>query len=912
MRLPVAAFAALLCACPAQNSTPCSSDSDCSADQRCRRGACGPVCVADTDCGTAQVCLSGVCKPRPECTQDADCADRFTCTDGKCQCIDDTSCQANQSCIAGACVAKKPCTADADCAGSGKRCEITQGICLPVCVLPQDCAPGIDPNVAFAIYTCVQGTCTRRCLNDITCGSSGLICVANLCTASQCKDISDCHMGQYCTSATFGRCINYQTCTDTSQCMPNFECKQFTQGACPPGFDCTQKICQELPACLIDTDCVTISGTPPVSMQTGYCGQGHCQPGVACQGGSCAPNLECVAGLCVPQTCRGLHDCPQAQECIDGVCTTGPAPGDITSVHVRPATATLEVGDTVQLQLVSNRLGGQTFVMAPAAWSVDGGTGQAAVDSMGVVTAQAPGTVVVHGNVTGSLVPDSLATLTIYPHVTQGRRVIVVSAADQSPLANVKVQACDAGDCSAITEVVTGADGVALFPTAAAGALTFTAMPTDVRIGDALPRYESASVLGTSATDIYLPVRGNPVHSGGGMSATVSFADVSTSGQYWAGFTAVSIGDLPSWDPQFLLGDSFYVSLTGLMQAVPVPASVVLYTSPGFGVPQDVKTRSLANGQAGLVRHAVAYAGRTDLAIALSLRSTDFLSYLGAFDYAVQLDLPIHQLAMTADTNDVDNDGLCTNMTKCPMGTEDVPDYANFTPAAFTPQREQNQRTEVVVPNLPSNLTQVVLVAIQLSPEGGAVPTGFASKTAGMPGTDGTRPVGSVVLRGGPPYGGLETSTPGVWVIAANASGGSSSARISQAPTLSPRTLLAPLLPVPEGSSFSPAARTFNPGQPQWSSAYSTGAELARISITGSQTQHTLYFATQGGQSSIAVPPLPMGPGKDPATEVQVALDVVMIDLSSTVQGPDDAYTLAGANLGSLEKVTDGYSRFTR
>jgi hypothetical protein len=908
----LAAF--LLCACPGQNSTPCATDADCTSSQRCRRGACGPICETDSDCGTSQVCRSGVCKPPPECVTDADCADRFTCTADRCQCIDDMSCQANQTCTSGTCVARKPCTGDADCAGTGKRCEITQGICLPICNLPQDCAPGLDPNVAFALYTCSMGTCTRRCLNDITCGGAGLICKADLCTKADCATISDCGPMQYCSSPTFGRCITYTTCSTTSDCMPNFECKTFTQGTCPPGFDCSMKICQELPTCLIDSDCVTLQGMPPMQVQTGYCAQGHCQQSQQCAGASCPTGQDCIASLCVPSTCRGLHDCPGSQECIDGACQTAPQPGDITSVHVRPQRATVEVGDTVQLQLVANRLGGLTYVMPMAAWSVaaDGGTGAATVDATGLVTATAEGTVTVHGNVTGSLVSDALATITIYPHVTAGRRVIVVSAVDQSPLAGVRVQACDAGDCSAPSEVLTGADGVALFPNAASGPLTFTAVSPEIRNGDALPRWESASVLDTAAPDVYLPLRGNSVHAGGGISGTISFSDVTTSGQYWAGFSAVSFSDVPAWDPQFMLGDNFFVALPGLMQTIPVPASVVLYTSPGFGIPMDVKTRSLANGQAGPQRHAIAFAGRTDAAIALSLRSTDFLSYLGAFDYALALDLPVTQLAMTADTTDVNNNGLCSNMTKCPMGTEDVPDYANFTPSSFAPQRQQNRRTEVVVPNLPSTLNQVVVTALELSVEGGAVPTGFASATGGAPGADGTRPVSPVVLRSGPAYGGLETATPGVLVLGASTNGNSSSARITQAPVLAARTLVAPFLPVPEGSTYSGATRIFSPGQPQWASVYSTGGQLARVSISGTQTRHTIYFAVQGTQTAIALPPMPIGPGKDPTTEAQPTLDVVTIDLVTQVPSVDDAFTLSGANLGTLERIVDGYSRYTR
>jgi hypothetical protein len=275
-------------------------------------------------------------------------------------------------------------------------------------------------------------------------------------------------------------------------------------------------------------------------------------------------------------------------------------------------------------------------------------------------------------------------------------------------------------------------------------------------------------------------------------------------------------------------------------------------------------------------------------------------------------DLNVAQLAMIPDATDVDGDGLCTNMAQCPMGSEDVPDYANFTPASFTPQRQQNRRTEVVVPNLPSTLNQVVLTAIEMSVEGGAIPTGFASATAGAPGTDGTRPVGSVVLRSGPAYGGLETSSPGVIVLAGSTNGASSSARVTKGPLLAPRTLVAPFLPVPEGSTYSGATRVFSPGQPQWASVYSTGGELARVSISGTQTRHTIYFTVQASQTSVALPPMPMGPGKDPTTEAQPQLDVVTIDLSSSILATDDAFTLAGPNLGALEQMIDGYSRFTR
>ncbi len=906
-RLTLPALLVALAACPGNNSLPCSEDSQCPASQRCRRGACGPICLSDSECGTEQVCRAGVCKPRPECATTADCATGFTCADDRCQCNDDSSCQANQTCDpTGTCVARKRCTADAECAGTGKRCEVSQGICLPICTLPQDCAPDLDPRVAFTIYTCQSGTCTRRCTNDLICGGTGIICKAGVCQVAECKTKTDCPMNQYCTSATFGRCLEFQVCTATSQCPANSECKSFEMNQCPPGFDCTQKICQELPRCLIDGDCV--SGTGMSVMQTGYCAEGHCQPTVRCSGASCGSGLECIAGVCVPATCRGHSDCGANRACVDGSCANAPTAGELIQLRLEPRTATLEVGDTLELSLTGFMLGGASYPLSNGTFTVTNQTGQATVAG-NVVTAVAEGTVKVTGAVTGASAPAREMTITIYPRVTAGRRVIVVDAANEAPLPGAKVMAC--AGASACSEVTTDALGVALFPDAGSGPYDFSAVAQDVRMGDGLPKYESASVIGTSAGDVYLPLRDNPARARGGFSAVIQFSDVSTTGQYWAGFSAASVSDLPSWDLQELLGENFFVELPGLQQRVPVPGPIVLYTSPGFGIPMEVKAKSLGFAQSGF-RHGIAFAGRTEAAVALSLRSTDFLSYLGAFDFGLSLGAEVRSHPLVPDTTDVDSDGQCSNMMRCPMGTEDVPDYAKFTPMQYTPRRQQKRRTEVLVPRIPGTLDQVVVAAIETSPEGGVLPMGFASKVAGAPGADGTRPVDPIVVRSGPAYAGLEISTPGVWVLAASNDGNSSSARVTRTPTLAPKTMVAQLLPVPQDCSYSPAMRTFTAGQPEWSSVYSTGGELARVSITGSEQRHTIYFAMQSGQTAVPLPPMPAGPGSDPTRQSEIRIDVVTIDLAAGVNSVDEAFTLAGPDLGGLEHLIDGYSRFLR
>ena len=90
-RLLALMFALILSGCPPTNSKPCDTDTDCGAEGRCRRGACGPVCLNDTECGTEQICRSGSCIPAPECQADTDCAQGFVCKADKCNCTNDSA-----------------------------------------------------------------------------------------------------------------------------------------------------------------------------------------------------------------------------------------------------------------------------------------------------------------------------------------------------------------------------------------------------------------------------------------------------------------------------------------------------------------------------------------------------------------------------------------------------------------------------------------------------------------------------------------------------------------------------------------------------------------------------------------------------------------------------------------------------
>ncbi len=905
-----------LSACPPVNATPCSDDTQCTADQRCRRGACGPICLDDTECGDTQVCLpAGTCGARPECTKDTECANGFTCSQGRCQCEDDSACAANQRCITGTCQARPRCTADAECLGTGARCEVTQGICLPVCTMPQDCAPTLDPRVAFALYTCTQGTCTRRCTADLQCGGQGLICRNGLCAKADCAQATDCPRGQLCTSATFGRCEAYTTCAQTSECARNFECRRYPDAQCPPGFDCTQKTCQELQRCLADADCITgVPGTMGATIN-GYCEEGHCQPSPTCVvNQQCTGGTTCIAGVCVPSVCRGHLECGAGHACIDGACVSAPLAADVDQLRLTPTTGFLIEGDSMQLHVLAYRIDGTSYPMEAATFEVKDAAGQpstsATVSAAGVVSAALAGEVRIRAGVTGSLVMSNEARVKIIPRVMMGRRVVVTDAATGAPLANVAVRACPGGDCSAPVDVMTSVDGTAVFPLLDGSATTFTAAASELRI-DGLPLYERASILTTTVADVALPLRDNPVRSAAGFSASISFSDVSTVGTYWAGFVTASASDVPSLTAQGLLGENFMTEVPGLNQQVPIPGALVLYTSPGLGFPQEVKARSLSFAQPGSSRFVQSWAGRAYLDSALSLRSIDVLSYLGAFDYAQERAVAFSPRPNVPDSTDVDGDGLCSNMSKCPMGSEDVPDYARFTQLAFQPGRPQRLRTEVVVPGVPSNFDTVLVASALFDERAGMLPTGFASKTAGQPGNDGLKQVDPMTVRGGPAYNGLEIATPGIWALAVNTAGTNFTGRLLRSPVLGSRVLVTPFLPSPAMSTFTPGNRTFSPGQPAWASVYATGGELGRVSLTGTDTRHVIYFAMTTGQNSIVWPTSPTSPGQDPAAQAMTKLEVVAVDLVAGVN-IDQVFEASGVTLASWSQVIDGYSRLDR
>jgi hypothetical protein len=83
---------------------------------------------------------------------------------------------------------------------------------------------------------------------------------------------------------------------------------------------------------------------------------------------------------------------------------------------------------------------------------------------------------------------------------------------------------------------------------------------------------------------------------------------------------------------------------------------------------------------------------------------------------------------------------------------------------------------------------------------------------------------------------------------------------------------------------------------------------LARVTLTGAQGRHVVYFALDTSAGAVQVPDSPAGADADPAGQAGVSLEITALRLSEglSAEGLLDA---PGVNLLQLPVVLDAYSR---
>lgn len=905
------AQAAVLCAltallgCVSVNAPTCSEEVPCERGV-CQAGHCLSECALDPECSEGQVCRDERCVPPPQCDAATDCAVGFQCTDAQCRCASDSACALNEACIAGACRDRPACEGDADCAEFGLRCERSQGLCVPPCTTAQQCAPGVDANLALALYACEAGTCFQRCVNDGSCGG-GLICLEGLCTAPECFSRADCAPEAYCTRATGGQCLPYRACTEDSQCPENFGCSAFPAGECPPEVDCAATVCRENPLCAIDQDCA-----PPA-----FCGDGHCQPTVSCDGATpCPPGRDCVGGTCVPHVCRGHADCPSGEWCSDGACR--PTVLTPAALSLFADARVVQMGDSLPLSLVgfaAGALGGTP--LANATWEITDETGaptaRATVDDTNLLTAVAAGPIQLRATVAGATVSSNPLSLEVVAAPGEGEtRVVVMDAATLQPLQGVRVLGCEAppadGPCAVPLELLTDASGSVLFPFASASA-AFSASSSALR-GDGFPAWDRASIPRTSARTVILPLRPNRLHADAALTFGFSLQSAPGDGAWWVGLPIASLPSVHEAEPRQLLGEPFVVRMPGVNASATVPGALTLsFEAQGFGGPIPLKERSRVIATAG-ERGVIGFGGRIDVPLASAFGGTSLLQYLGGLGAALAAPFAVSHGPHVPDVGDLDGDGLCPDPGVCPSGSEDRPAYPGTNNRVFGSFRPQPLRTEIAPPPLPDGLSTALVLQVQQRAGSGLLPFGLSSRTAGVAAPDGTRPVAPIVLRSATPAAGYEAATPGTLVIATNldANGlpqGSFSLRQTRGPRLDETVSPPALLPLPRLGVFEQTARRWTADP---ASRAVLGAVAYRVVLQGPDSAHVVHLPLEWASDPVRVPETPAGAGTDAASSSLSSLtEETAIELSfgNTF---DDAFDLRGPSWARPSELTSAAS----
>lgn len=691
------------------------------------------------------------------------------------------------------------------------------GTCAAHCSSALDCAPGLSSVAANVLFQCLGGLCERRCLNDSTCGTQ--VCINGGCATSNCKTASDCPAGELCTSTARGRCVPFQTCSASTDCAPGFSCAAFDGGTCPPGFDCSTAVCQELPRCLIDSDCLARGAA--------YCSGNHCHSTNACSSDSdCDAGTRCIGSLCYPGGCRGPAECPQGA-CIDGSCQRAADAGEIATLSIAPSSSVLAVGATQRLTVTGFDPLGQSRAINGVQFGVmstSGGPSSAAtVDSLGNVTGVAEADVSIVASLPGSAAAPVTATISIDAPAASGRRVVAIDTLTHQPLSGVVVEACDNPPvnvpCPSPITVTTDARGSAT--------LAFDSAPMDLSAvssatrSDGLPLYDRVSVLATSATTVVIPLSRNPVAAAAGFRGTMSFDSVQSTGSLLLGMQLASVEDPSSIDLRTLFGDPFLVKLPTTQQQIALPGSTIAELRDPFGEAVPIKATADALAQAG-DRVVTSLGGAFDPQTLTTLGATDVLAYAANMqvDFSSEIGVPLLPLGSDA-------------------GVQTGPDYALFPSVRGQPSRIQSERTEIQLPSLPAGLDTAIIVRAQSTANAGLVFDGLTSRTGGAPAPDGSRALGTVLIASAPPFGGVESGESALWVHGYASAGAGSAGAIVRAGAL-PGIVAIPALPsLPTGTSFDTGSRTLSMG-PTWSSLGATS--VGRWIATDNVSRHVVYL----------------------------------------------------------------------
>jgi hypothetical protein len=263
-------------------------------------GICATPCTSDADCAAGEKCASSVCLPA--CSSHGDCDAGAVCQDGACMvvgCADGSECPAGTACLP---------------EGEGRSCQITCGSDAE-CTAPELCLPALGGDLCQALAcadaaTCPAGTacpvgggtCMRTCGTDRDCPDPELCLPAlggDLCQAIACTDGSECPVGTACPNGG-GNCL--RTCDDDDDCIPPALCVPAGNGQI-----CQKVLCENDDHCPEGTRCTSEGFCFPRAAECQS--EVSCPPGWKCQGGTCRDPGAGGGGGCNTTSGAGLDIC---------------------------------------------------------------------------------------------------------------------------------------------------------------------------------------------------------------------------------------------------------------------------------------------------------------------------------------------------------------------------------------------------------------------------------------------------------------------------------------------------------------------------------------------------------------------------------------------------------------------------
>lgn len=510
----------------------------------------------------------------------------------------------------------------------------------------------------------------------------------------------------------------------------------------------------------------------------------------------CAGDSECTAPktcsrerICQVPACQLDAQCSGGQICSGGTCK---APDNATSVatcQVVTPNGAISQGGTVNLAAIGKNASGKVLVGIQFSWTSNGAAVTVAgnVATGGATSGSAELTAKVVGNDAVTCAPavklENFATLP-----AGQARVVLVTEDNGEPVADAAVTLFSGG---VATEVMSGANGAAIFPAVAGAVESVTVIKAN---------HEYVTVLSPGTKDIFLPIpRKADATKAGGYRGAIDVSK-SRTGDLYLGITAPAIPtNLLNLDFASILGDFINTTINapqlGLTdQNVDLPGGVVFRLgNERFTVDKNaanIRCQGLDPGPTELGCYVARAPAGPGIAwtIAGRLKLQDVASIAGKLSGALgggSEDLPIgdilsavlpllrtlnHGINAGLDTQEFPKVSVATGMANAECADATTVDYdekcrgdfTKYAPIALAADTPLAINAAVTVPTLPRQADGtyadgVVVLSAAITGSRGLIPLGL---TAGLDTTAAGQTADGKIAGVDKPFGSFSTPLP--------------------------------------------------------------------------------------------------------------------------------------------------------